>query len=647
MRATLPAFGVLFAISAFPQTAALDRTLDELARTRHFSEVAISPDGGRLAWVEERGRGSAIFVMGWKTAGTAPRRISAGDGKAALSEDHLSWSPDSAQLAFLSNGQLDAAAVPGGAARKLTSVKGYVTGPQWSPDGKQIALLFAENAPGGGGPLEAVPAQTGVIGGAIHNQRITLVDAASGGARQVSPANLNVYEYEWSPDGARFVATAAPGPGDNNWWIAQLYTMAAATGEMRSIYTPPAQVQLATPRWSPDGRTIAFIGGLMSDEGFTGGDIYTIPAAGGEARNRTADRKSSPSWVGWLSPSKLVFTETVGGGGAISTLELSAGQAETLWRGDEDVHAAGNFPNFSLARDGRTAVVVRQSWTMPPEIWAGEIGQWRQITHANAAQHARWGQAKSVTWKNEGFDVQGWLVYPQPYDPAKRYPMVVSVHGGPAGGKKPQWPVRFFDLTVLSGEGYFVFFPNPRGSYGQGEAFTKANVKDFGGGDLRDILAGIDQAQKIASVDGNRVGLTGWSYGGFMSMLAVTKTGRFRAAVAGAGVANWQSYYGENSIDRWMIPYFGASVYDDPAVYAKVSAITFIKNVKTPTLVLVGERDGECPAPQSFEFWHALKTLGMETELVVYAGEGHMFRGREHRRDPVRRTVAWFNRFLK
>ena len=144
-------------------------------------------------------------------------------------------------------------------------------------------------------------------------------------------------------------------------------------------------------------------------------------------------------------------------------------------------------------------------------------------------------------------------------------------------------------------------------------------------------------------IDQQRIGITGWSYGGFMTMWAVTQTHRFRAAVAGAGIANWQSYYGENAIDQWMIPYFGASVYDDPAVYAKSSPIDFIKQVKTPTLVLVGERDGECPPPQSYEFWHALRTLGVKTEMVIYPGEGHAFHNPDHITDVLKRTLNWFD----
>jgi dipeptidyl aminopeptidase/acylaminoacyl peptidase len=212
---------------------------------------------------------------------------------------------------------------------------------------------------------------------------------------------------------------------------------------------------------------------------------------------------------------------------------------------------------------------------------------------------------------------------------------------------RPVWPGSFFDFTVLSHFGYFVLRPNPRGSFGQGEAFTRGNVKDFGYGDLRDILAGVDDVVKHFPVDPRRIGIGGWSYGGYMTMWAVTQTHRFHAAVAGAGIANWQSYYGENDIDQWLIPFFGASVYDDPAVYAKSSPINFIKNVKTPTLILVGDRDGECPTPQSFEFWHALETLGVENRFVVYPNEGHMIYDPAHQRDIMQRTLEWYDRLLK
>ncbi len=200
--------------------------------------------------------------------------------------------------------------------------------------------------------------------------------------------------------------------------------------------------------------------------------------------------------------------------------------------------------------------------------------------------------------------------------------------------------------AILSRRGYFILMPNPRGSFGQGERFTRANVKDLGYGDLRDILRGIDEVARTRPVDEQRLGITGFSSGGYMTLWAVTQTGRFRAAAAGAGVSNWQSYYGQNGIDQWMIPFFGATAYDDPATYARSSPITFVKQAKTPTLILVGERDVECPVPQSQEFYHAMKTLGVATQMVVYPGEGHMISRPDHRRDMVERTVGWFDRYL-
>jgi dipeptidyl aminopeptidase/acylaminoacyl peptidase len=224
--------------------------------------------------------------------------------------------------------------------------------------------------------------------------------------------------------------------------------------------------------------------------------------------------------------------------------------------------------------------------------------------------------------------------------------MIVTVHGGPSSAVIPRWPGAGFGGAPLSALGYFVFMPNPRGSYGQGQAFTQANRKDFGYGDLRDVLAGVDAIEKKLPVDDKRLGLTGWSYGGFMTMFSVTQTQRFHAAVAGAGISNWQSYYGQNLIDQWMTPFFGASVYDDPKVYAKSSAINFIKQVKTPTLIVVGERDAECPAPQSFEFWHALRAQNVPTSLVVYPGEGHGFVNPANQRDVLQRALSWFGKYL-
>jgi dipeptidyl aminopeptidase/acylaminoacyl peptidase len=633
------------ALALCVQASTIDEVLKQLEAVKAFSGVSISPNGRWLTWVRAMPDGnSEIYLLDRKSSAAKPERITSGDAEIGRHEHSVVWAPDSKQFAFLSGqDKIFLAEASSRKVRQLADLKGYATDVRWRPDGSQIAFLFAANG-GGGGPLEAVPAQTGVIGGETHNQGLTTMNVSGGAPVPISPAELNIYEYDWSPDGTKFAAIAAPGPADNNWWTAKLYTLDIRSKEMTEIYKPPADRQIEVPRWSPDGKTIAFIGGIMSDEGFIGGDIFAL--SGGDVRDLTAGIKASASGLIWRNDNEILFTEDVDGGGGISTLNVSNGQAELIWKGAETLHQDGNFPNFALAKDGLTSAAMRSTWENAPEIWAGEIGDWKKVTHANAEQRPHWGKAESVTWQSDGGKVQGWLLYPEGFDAAKKYPMVVEIHGGPAGMRSPSWPSSHFDMSVMAGLGYFVFFPNPRGSYGEGEDFTKANVKDFGGGDLRDILAGVDEVLKKAPIDQSRIGVTGWSYGGYMTMWTVTQTQRFSAAVAGAGIADWQSYYGENSIDEWMIPYFGASVYDDPAVYAKSSPITFIKQVKTPTLVVVGERDGECPAPQSFEFWHALKTTGVPTELVVYPGEGHSFRDAKNRLDVLRRTLDWFQEYL-
>ncbi|MDQ6676426.1 MAG: S9 family peptidase [Acidobacteriota bacterium] len=648
----LPVLLLLLCASA---SAQIEKTLASLYSVKTFREAAISPDGKRIAWTENlrakdnsESSNSAISVM--EIGGTA-KRVSAGEGAKACSEHGLAWSPDSRQFAFLSNcanskqAQVYVATAPGGTPRKLTNLTGFFQNLQWSPDGRQLAVLYTENAVRVAGATEPTTPDAGVVEEKFFEQRLTLLHPINGTARQISPADTYVYEYDWAPNGNELAYTAAKGAGDNNWWIAELYAINAQSGAVRHILKPPAQI--AAPRWSPDGKTIAFVGGLMSDEGSTGGDVYTVSAAGGAAKDLTPGRKTSPAWLRWTGDSTLLITEREDGGSAITTLNTETGAAETLWRADESLHAGSGDLSLSLAKDGKTAAVVRTSWSRAPEVWTGPIGDWKQVTHANASATASWGEAKKLHWQSEGTAVQGWLLYPKNYDPKARYPMVVSVHGGPAAAKSPAWPSPGFDFSAFSAEGYFVLFPNPRGSYGQGEKFTTANVKDFGNGDLKDILAGVDEVVRTLPVDGKRVGIGGWSYGGYMTMWAVTQTNRFKAAVAGAGIANWQSYYGENSIDEWMIPYFGASVYDDPAVYAKSSPITYIKNVRTPTLVVVGDRDGECPAPQSYEFWHAIKAQGVKTKFIVYPNEGHRFHDPKHVEDLARQTVAWFNENLK
>ena len=631
-----------------------------LGQTKDPSEVAISPDGKTVAWSVETSDGSQIHLTDIANP-TQDTTLQTEAEATDCSNEAPHWSPNGQWLSFESTcaakedkpdqEQIFLWSKKTGQCRQLTHVTGEIDMPAWSPDGRSIGFLFVENATRNAGALAAMKPWSGVIGeDGIEVQRVAAVDVATSTVTQLTPANLHVYEFDWSPDSKRLTYVAANPPGENNWWVAQLYVQAAEKEAIPQSILKPTQIsgslhnlQIAVPRWSPDDKQIAFIGGLMSDQGSTGGDIYLIPDTGGAPRDLTPARPASVAFIHWLSPKVIGLAEHVGGSTHITSINTETGSdakavditfPETIWA-NELVMSISTSKTQNVA-------LVRTSFEKSPEVWAGPINHLRQITHLNDDLKPLWGKTEDIHWSNEGFNVQGWLLYPANYDPAKKYPLVVYIHGGPSAAVTPRWPRASYGGVPFSALGYFVFMPNPRGSFGQGEKFTQANVKDFGYGDLRDTLAGMNFLETHFPIDKSREGITGWSYGGFMTMFAVTQTTRFKAAVAGAGISDWKSYYGENSIDQWMIPFFGKSVYDDPSIYAKSSAINYIKNAKTPTLLVVGDRDGECPAPQSFEFWHALRAEGVKTQLVVYPDEGHHFVNPDHSRDVLERALRWF-----
>lgn len=650
-----------------PRIAEYEQAQRSGTPVRQIGAVELSPDGKKLAWLvaseptaagggrNGRGRsGMQLHISEALAPNPTEPTITAGEG---CSSSAPRWSPDGQTLAFVAtcaDGQpqlwLRAA---DGAVKQLTHIKGTLTSPTWAPDGSSIAFLYVENATRSAGALAAMKPPAGIVGqDGVEIQWVAAADAHTGNLSILTPKTLHAYEYDWAPDAKHIAFIASTPPGENTWWIAQMYT--APTGQpdaAKSILNPVTVggslhgLQIAVPRYSPDGKNIAFIGGLMSDQGSTGGDIYLMGADGSGLQNLTPGRKDTPVYVAWADPDHILFSAYQSGKTHLGVLGTNKTEILQLWTAQQSVASGRAAASFSLSTEAKRVAFVSAGPEQAPEVYVGTTHGANAVTHLNTNATKPATKTLSMEWDNEGYHVQGWLTLPENYDPAKKYPMIVSVHGGPSSQVGPSFGGAGAGLYAHLG--YFYFTANPRGSFGQGEAFVQANRKDFGYGDLRDILKGVDTVEKQYSVDDHRLGLTGWSYGGFMSMFAITQTHRFRAAVAGAGISNWQSYYGENSIDQWMVPFFGASVYDAPEAYAKSSAINFIKNVETPELILVGDRDGECPAPQSYEMWHALKALGKKTELVVYPNEGHGFSNPLHSQDRTARTIAWFEDNMK
>jgi dipeptidyl aminopeptidase/acylaminoacyl peptidase len=656
-------------------------------------QLAWSPDGQRLAFISDAGHAAGgVGATGRShprsAAAVADSRVNAsrtGAMRTGTAAAPLATDVDEPR----SQRQIWVADLATGRVARITDVSGQISDLRWSPDGTAIAFLHIAGRDTAAGAVHAMPRDAGVVGETPEEQRLTIVDPATGVVNAISPADLFIYEYDWSPNGAAFVVTAAHGSGDDNWWIAELGILPRTGGAVRPLLRP--RYQMACPRWSPDGRSIAFIGGLMSDQGVTGGDVYLLaadPAAGTtagqtaglsadqaaaarQARNLTPGRAASAAALAWTADARLLVFEAIDGDSGLARIDPATGDVAPLWRLGAAFTGPGASPGLALSRDGSIAAAIVSSFDRAPEVWAGPVSAlsaaaatttvadlgWRPLTRRNTGVRPAWGAARSLHWTSDGARVQGWLLAPPGAPPTSGaagvsgaagarpplLPMVVLVHGGPASSHRAGWPRL---AGVLASQGFYVLLPNPRGSYGQGEDFTRGNVKDFGYGDLRDILAGVDAAVAAAPIDPARIGLDGWSYGGYMAMWAVTQTQRFRAAVAGAGIVDWQSYYGQNGIDQWMIPYFGASVYDDPWIYARSSPITFIKAVHTPTLILQGERDAEVPAPQAYQFWRALRTLGVETRLVIYPDQGHHLT-RTDNRDMEQRTVDWLTTHLR
>jgi dipeptidyl aminopeptidase/acylaminoacyl peptidase len=618
------------------------------ATLHRFDEIALSRLGDQVASVEgtlvedSNEPGPAKILLRPATPGSAARLV---EECADCSFGGLAFSPAGDRLAYVRSDRKGHASLvvwDKSGAQTLANVEGLAAATKWAPDARSVAILVTLSARKQSGPLEPGVRLIGEIGENEDRQRIAIVSVQTHALRLISAKDLFVFDYDWMPDGSGLVASATEGNGDDNWYIARILLFDAASGAIREIAAP--HMQLSFPRVSPDGTKVAFIGGLMSDYGCVGGDIYTVSTAGGELKNLTPGFDGSFTSIAWAKGS-LLTTAVRRDKAQVSRLDIAKGLRQDLWSAPIDMSTQREWAGALFSARGDRFATISDGFDHGAEIVAGNILSPVSLTHDNDAVKAS-GAARSITWSNEGYDVQGWLISPALADTGPKHPMVVDIHGGPACRVHPAAIWTGWRKSLLE-KGYFLFMPNYRGSLGQGESFKHSIVLKFGKGELRDILAGVDAVARLAPIDDARVGVTGHSNGGYLTMWAVTQTTRFKVALAAAGLSNWTSYYGQNGIDKWLLPYFGGSAYDQPDAYRAASPIEFVKQVKTPTLMYVGERDIECPPAQSLEFWHALKELGVPTTLVIYGDEGHELQIPENLRDVNSRTVGWFDKYLQ
>jgi dipeptidyl aminopeptidase/acylaminoacyl peptidase len=642
-------------------------TLAELLDLKVVSDPQLSPDGSRLAW-----------VMGEvnKTETPKPRsRIwaMALDGGSArpLTGEHATdaaprWSPDGRRLLFVSNRKeagkprlylmpLGGPDALGGEAELFWPSAGDVSQPCWSPDGRRVACLMTDAETDEQRQRNERKDDPRVADEALKLDRLWVIEVETRAARCVTGERVHVWEYDESPDGSRFVALASDRPGEDAWYSATLVTVPAAGGDATPLCSTGKQH--AMPRWSPDGERIAFLSCTWSDRGVIGGDLWLVDADGGNLRNLTAESAVSVSCLAWEPDGAGILFLGYGEGQLTAgRIAVGNGAMERFWT--EPITAAERTqPRFTLDRTAETMALAREDPGHPRDLWTfSRTHGWEQRTALHPAlAKVTWSAVEERSWSSvDGRRIQGLVVHPVSGSRTAAAPLILLIHGGPAS----LWPYRLAAggsvdwAQWLAAHGYRVLLPNPRGSLGWGVPFTEANLGDLGGRDLQDILAGVEDLVNAGLADPVRIGVGGWSYGGYMTAWAVTRPEievryPFRAAVMGAGISNWFSFHGTTEIPAWDALSWRASPYDPDGPYPRFSPIHQIQRVRTPTLILHGADDQTVPASQAQEFHRALKERDIPTQLVIYPREGHPIQEREHQRDMLGRILAWFDLHLR
>jgi dipeptidyl aminopeptidase/acylaminoacyl peptidase len=630
----------LTALLAADSALTPEQTLDR----RAIGDLEFSPDGAQLVFtvaepVKGTSRARALWLLGVASGRLRQLTFS---GKSDASPR---WAPDGSAIAFTSNrdgvDQLYLLPLVGGEAERLTDRKERVEAFRWSPDGKQIAILMQEPVADDRQRRERDKDDSRAVDKDDRHKRVWILDVATKALRQATSSAWRIEQIEWLPDGHALVAAATDHP-EADRWIDRIYRIDVgerATDRFTEIAAPRGP--FGSIALSPDGRTIAYIGARV--DGPEPHDLYLQPVGGGAATNETATTIDRPvNQPHWRDNQTVTAHVQRGFKGALAAFGRD-GRTQAI--DDLDV----NPTTFAESRDG-TIAFVGDSTTRAPELYVKPArGRAKAITSVNS----QWASIplvapEFVTYKSfDGVEIEGALLKPQvrlKADSASgASPFIVLVHGGPTG----RWSDSFEPWgQLLAARGYAVLYPNVRGSTGYGQTFVEMNRGDWGGGDFKDVMAGVDAMIARGVADPNRLGIGGWSYGGYMAAWAVTQTNRFKAAVSGAPVIDMASEFGtENgsAYDEW----FYGTPYEKLEGFIKSSPMTHVKNVRTPTLLLQGEDDLTDPLGQSQQFYRGLKRYGVDAELVVYPREPHGFREEKHLLDRMHRLLAWFDRYLK
>ena len=649
------AFGMFVGIGPHVAGAQTPRamTFSDALAVRSLSDARLSPNGQQVVYVV----GGADLVTNaavsdlWMVAsvGGSPRRLTT----SVKPDFHPEWSPDGQRIAFLSARgdappQVYVMSPFGGEAEVLTEAKSGVSDFSWSPDGSRIAFITVQPP----SPEEEAKAKEKndavVVDQNFKHTRLVVIDVTTRKAAEVVSRDWEVSDPQWSPDGKQIAYTVVPTSRADDNARSDIWVVDLASGSQRKLLENAGPDR--SPRWSPDGRHIAYNTREATAPYTAIPRLEILPSSGGASRRVVADgfpyQAGSATW----SPdgNTLYFMAQVRATTQLFSVAAAGGSPVQL------TNVVGTIAGDpSISRDGTTMAYVSSGLQRPAEVQLSAVRDARNartLTSHNAATAAlALGQGETLVWKStDGFQVEGLLIYPVGYTPGKRYPTMVLVHGGPTGAWMQSFPSDWYEgaAHVWAGRGWAVFYPNPRGSTGYGEKFQLANIKDWGGGDYRDIQTGVDELVRRGIADPEKLAQSGWSYGGYLTAWTLTQTNRFKAVMVGAGLTNMYSMYGTNDLQTYLEGLFGGDPYQSRAQYDRASAMTYINKASTPTLILHGAVDTRVPVGQAQELYTGLKKMKVPVELVFFPREPHGLGEPRHMLDKLEREYSWFARYV-
>lgn len=645
-----PFRGALLALLV-PAALAAQRpmTPDDIAALKQVSDAQISPDGKWVAYVvsvvdpAQNAVNSDVYLVSASCpARCQPVRLTS----SPKADAQPRWSPDGRWIAFVSaredRPQIWLIRPTGGEAEKLTDSKTPVQVIQWSPDGKRIAFLAPRPATADEEKREKAKDDAIVVDRDYRMNRLSVIDVQTRKVTDLAGGDIQINDLHWSPDGARIAYAATPTPKADDGSRSDVFVVAADGGASRKLVDNPGPD--ASPRWSPDGKWIALLTRPDSLRSIGQQRLAVIPADGGTPRLVAPGflyQAGPPSW----SPdgSTLYFTALVRTASQLFSVPASGGEPVQLTR----VRGVMSAPTWS--GDGRTAAFTLATVRQPNDVHVASLGDFtpRRLTdHNPELASVALGRSEVIRWKSkDGLEVEGIVVYPVGYDPARRYPTMAFIHGGPAGNWAESFPGSWSNFAhVWAGQGWVSFFPNVRGSTGYGEKFLFANIRDWGGGDYQDIQTGLDHLIRTGVADSTRLGQSGWSYGGYMTAWTLTQTNRFKGVMVGAGLTNMYSMYSTNDLQSLLEQYFGGEPWNDEQSFRRASAMMNIKKARTPTLILHGQQDTRVPIGQAQELYMGLKKNNVPVTLVFFPREGHGLSEPRHQVDKMKREYAFFSR---